>query len=244
MFRLVSTGSAAAAMLLAAATLWLIPASHSRGSFAELVKQVKEARNVRFTSTQKLLATSPEITMRQTIEGPRMRMDFGEVASMIADLTIRKGVQIEYPTKSYRPMPVDEKAAEALPNLVQDLTGLAAEDAERGEPEAVGGVKADVYHMKKYRFFGIDNSKGDRKDAKLTVWADPSTKLPVKIVLQVYQELAKEWSVITMTDFTWNIDLPADFFSVEPLAGYKELPAYVAGQPVEPQAKPKDDPAK
>jgi hypothetical protein len=238
MFRLVSTGSAAAALLISSAALWLMPATRSRGSFADVVKQVKEARNVRFTSTQKLLSTSPEITMRHTIEGPRMRMDIGEAVSLIADLTVRKGIDIQYPTKTYRPLPVDERAAKALPNLVAELTDLSAENAERGEPEEVGGVKADVYRMKKYRFFGIDNTKGDLNDAKLTVWADPNTKLPVKILLEVYQEQPKEWSEITMTDFTWNVDVPPDFFKVEPPAGYTELPPLVAGQPVEPQETP------
>jgi outer membrane lipoprotein-sorting protein len=224
MFRLVSMSGAAAAALLAAATLWLFPVNHTRGSFAEVVKHVKQARNVRFMSTQKLLSGSPVITMRHTIDGPRMRMDIGDIVSIIADLGARQGIELQYFSKAYRPVEVSEKAAQAFLDPVGEFTKLGADDGEYLGTEPINGRPANAYRLSRYHFMGIDATRGARDDAVLTLWADVETWLPVKVELKIYQELAKEWSTITMTDFLWNLDLPADFFSVEPPAGYTKVP--------------------
>jgi outer membrane lipoprotein-sorting protein len=220
MFRLLN---AAAALVLVTATVWLVPLGVSRASFRDVQNECRKAKNVQYTMVQKLSRTSPEITSRLTVDDHHIRVDYGDAVSIILDLDARKGVQIVRSTKSYRPEVGNEKASAALSNLVEQLIALPAADAEQAGTEMVDGKKTNVFRLKKFRFI-MDNTRSTKDDGLLTVWADPTTKLPVKVEVRMFQEAVKEWSVFTMKDFSWSVEIPAGFFDLNPPEGYTELP--------------------
>ncbi len=222
MFRILN-GVAAAAVV--SVSLWFVPVRSTHASFQDVQAEAAKAKNVQFKMVQKLLKSSPEITTTSTAEGHRLRTDFGDAMSMIADLEARKGVEILHQAKEFRPLPVNEQVVKAMPNFVESLRGLPATAASKAKIEIVDGKAFDVFQLKKFNFFGADNTQSKEDDGLLTVWVDSKTKLPARVDMKIYQEKAKEWSTIEFKEFKWNIDLPADFFKTEVPKEFKERPA-------------------
>ena len=120
---------------------------------------------------------------------------------------------------------INEQAYKRMPSFVDELRGLSAKEASKVSTEVVDGKPLDVFRLKKFKFFGMDNTKSNDDDGLLSVWVDPATKLPVKVEVRFAGVPNQPWSEITMKDFSWKVDLPAGFFDTTPPAGYKELPS-------------------
>ncbi len=230
---------ALAALLFVTVTAWFLPVGTSQASFTDVQAECGKAKNVQCTMVQKLLKSSPEITFRLTIEDHGFRMDFGDAGSNIYDLDTRKGVQLLHLKKQYRHEGPSEQGARPLPNFLEDLLALPAANAEKAPSETLDGKNVDVFRLKTFSFWGFDNTKHKDDQGELTVWVNPTTKLPVKVEMRMYQDMPKEWSVITMKDLKWNVELPAGFFDMKIPAGYTELPPIDprTGQEVKPAGK-------
>jgi outer membrane lipoprotein-sorting protein len=225
--------NAAAAAAVVAMTLSLVYTRSTHASFEEIQAAAAKANNLKFTMNQKLGPKSPEISLTIVAEGRKFRTDIGKFVSIIADLDARKGIQLERVSKIWRREVVSEPAATRGPSFVEDLKKLPPKEAAREGMETVDGKKLDVFQLKKFKFLGVDNTRSKEDDGSLRVWVDPATKLPVKLEMKVYQEPAKAWATFVMTDFSWNLDLPADTFMTTPPEGYTEKPAFGPdGRPV------------
>jgi outer membrane lipoprotein-sorting protein len=235
MFRLMNAAAAAAVL---GATVWLAP-FRTEASFNDVQASCAKAKNVQFTMVQKLTSKSPTLTMRMTTEGRRFRNDFGDAASTIADIDAGKAVNFVYAIKSYRNEPINPATRKRFPNFTEDLISLPAQQAERMPKEKLDGKNVNVFRLKKFRFFGVDTTKENTDGDNITLWVDPSSNLPVKVEVRIYSAPAKEWSLITMNDIHWNVEIPTNFFSTDVPADFKELPPIdpKTGLPVTPVEK-------
>jgi hypothetical protein len=230
MFRTLRIGGAAAAAVLVAVGLgaWLVPAGRSDAGFAEVQRRVGKVRNVQFMQHQKLTPGSQVIPVRTTIEGPHFRLDVPDGPVVIADTALRKAIQLEPGRKTAGWLPVnDDLLDRVLGSVLDEILALRPADAQPAGREDVDGRPADVYHLKRFRFFGFDSEKAGPDDLKLTLWADAETHLPVKIEMSFNSGPPgrPNPSVIVMDGFRWDLELDPALFRVEVPAGYTEIEA-------------------
>ena len=92
-----------------------------RVAFADVVENVKKAKAVNFTCKQKVTPNSPMLEQKWFIQGDFMRLEMPGIQegfraeepvilAVIADFKEKKGLQIDYPTKTAKRLKFDEFA--------------------------------------------------------------------------------------------------------------------------------------
>ena len=228
MFRIARYGSlaTAAAVLLFLGTAFFLT---QRVAFADVVENVKKAKAVNFTCKQKVTPNSPMLEQKWFVQGDFMRLEMPGIQeafraeepvilAVIADFKEKKGLQIDYPTKTAKWLKFDEKMTKQFVNPIDQLRKLKDQDAERAPDEELDGRKVQVYLLKKLDFFG---GKGPIEEGEsFKVWVDPKSGLPVRIVIEGWNSDKKGKQILTFSDFTWNQPVAAEMFKLEVPKGF------------------------
>ena len=184
-------------------------------AFADVLNQVLKARTVTFKMTGQEEEEPPGST--QTI----MIMEPGHirVESPNGDLSItdaRRGEMLGISHK--RKIAVlttwlNQPAALQSQNLIEQWKNLHQNSGKFIGQEKIDGQAADMFIIQE-------------KFRETTVWADPTTNLPMQIreitiPRPDYLLASQQKQIVTISDFVWNPDLDESLFSMEIPEGYE-----------------------
>ena len=166
------------------------------------------------------LGEQKPMTQKHWIRGDRQRTEFADAATVVVtDLKLRQGLLTIPALKQFQRLPrPGAQLGDGKTPLAQFLAIRDAK-AERLGREAVGGVNADKLKVVR----PARPAAGDPA-SEWTVWLDPATALPVKIV-STGTIFAGEKEVpveSVFTDFAWNEKFADGLFRLDPPAGYVE----------------------
>jgi outer membrane lipoprotein-sorting protein len=230
MFRIARYSKLAAAVLLlsvGAGVFWLTNQSAS-SVFGQTIEHVKKATSVSFSSKQKF-GSQPVIEMNYSIAGDFMRMEMpGKqesfdakiplVVVVLANTQKKEVVEVNYSNKTARKFKLESEVASQFVNPIEGFSKLTEKDAERIGEEEVQGKKTVVYRLQQISFaFGSGKIK-EGESAK--VWADATTGLPVRIVLETFAADRKSQQSIELDNFIWNQPIAPKAFEVEIPEGF------------------------
>jgi outer membrane lipoprotein-sorting protein len=220
--------TAAAAVLLALSGLvaWLVPwTSEVRAGFAEVQAAVQSARSVTCRQTTRIKGETGE-TIRLSIVGNGMlRADQAEGGYTVTDSANHRALLVD-PKKHEVTLMQGANVPDV--NLYELIRNLPADTSAVRLPEKkIDGKKALGFVVKVQGY-------------PLTVWADPKTKLPVRMEAQEKDDTGNTVEVV-VDEFVFDKELDPKLFSFEPPAGYKLKAVGVAEFPAAPaDAKLKD----
>lgn len=216
-----------AAAVLVACLIWLLQ-NGTTPAFAvdEVVDNMVKARSARYDMTAKALG-QPAQKMKAFYLAPghfRQELENGYVN--IADWQVGKVVGLD--SNSMRAtvfklvnVPKDAKSKMQMNQfeMVRESLRKAIDDPD-SKVESLGEKEFDGRKLVGFHF-----KTGPQK---VTVWADPQTKFPVRIETTMTGPPQVE---IVMTNYEFNIDLDKSLFSVEIPEGYKATTTDVDASP-------------
>jgi hypothetical protein len=154
------------------------------------------------------------------------------IAASINDLDQLKFLTIDYSTQTYWWLD-DLKPQKPIPSRLTNFARSMDKVVKHLGQQTIGGARMEVYEVK------VEELLGRLTEAKVTVWVDPATELPVQIRSdETFNDQAGARSETTeYRDIKWNPDLEDRFFSLVPPAGFKQVPQRNT-VPIEPNAPP------
>ena len=197
--------------------------------FAAMIEQIKEIRTATFT-THVRMKGSPGATVRSSLLEPgwsrtEVMVDGKVVAVHIMNL--REGVMLAL-------MP-EQKVATQLylsnipksqrqESIVESFKKLPEDAAEFVGEEVIEGTTTLKYEV-------------DQQDLSYyTVWLDPETKMPVKILMTDHADPAKSNTHLAMGDFDWGAEVDELLFTLDIPEGYELIE-----QSLDPDRSPEED---
>ena len=198
-----------------------------------VIQRMKAAESARFTVVQTLGDQKP-MTQKFWVRGDQVRGEFADAATVIVtDVKQRKGLLTIPALKQYQRLPRPGAQIEVGDGRTPLDQFLAIRDAkaERLGQEQVGGVLADKLKVERPAANGYHASTW-------TVWLDPATTLPVKIV-SAGTAVTGDKTVpaeSVFTDFAWNEKFADSLFTLDPPDGYAD--GAMAARPVREKSHP------
>jgi hypothetical protein len=153
------------------------------------------------------------------------------IGAVINDLDRGKALAIDYSTRTWSWM--DFKSVNPIPSRLVNFAKVKDRVVKHLGQELLGKKQTEVYEVK------VDELLGRLTEAKVTVWIDPHTELPVQIRSDETFN-GPDGARVETTDYRdieWNPELEDRFFSLVPPAGFKQGPGH-AVVPIEPNAPP------
>jgi hypothetical protein len=157
------------------------------------------------------------------------------LGAAINDLDKLKFLSIDYSTRTYSWME-DFKPEKPIPSRLANFASSMDKVVKHLGRETIGDTQTEVYEAK------VDELLGRLTEAKVTVWVDPRSELPVQIRSEETFKGPDGARVETTEyrDIVWNPELEERFFSLVPPAGFKQTPPrYVV--PFDPNEPPPPD---
>ena len=239
--RISSFATAAAVLVAVGAGLLVSPTEAQAANFKTAMENAAKAKTMTLTNVQ--VINGREMTFRWAVSGPRIRMDMptdslpagarppgdlpAVVFSIITDGDEGRSIQLNHPEKTAVVQPVRAGGgAPGFPDLVEGFRRLRDEkDITLAGREPVSGKPADKFTMTSAGFIGGTGQ------ADVTVWIDPKTNLPVKVVVKAAN------LELRFDDFRFDDKLADGLFSVEVPKGYTVKPAPKPPEPSKPADK-------
>lgn len=156
------------------------------------------------------------------------------IAATINDLDQGRFLFIDYSARTFS-WSDDFKPLAPIPSRLVNFAKAMDQVVKHLGTEMLGDTKTEVYEAK------VDELLGRLTAAKVTVWVDPRTELPVQIRSDETFEGPHGAYVETTVyrDIQWNPELDDRYFSLIPPAGFKQAPPrHVV--PIDPNAPPPD----
>jgi hypothetical protein len=207
MFRIARYSTAMAATILIAVFGWLLFVDRPRPAFAGVIESVRKAESVTLTNRQKI-GNAPTMELKWYLQGQNMRIELPGVFAYIFDMSQPTYLELNLIEKVAKARPSNKEAREAFANPVKQIQQARPEDAKRGDDEKLDGRMVHVYRIDKVRFLG---AKGD---GEMTVWVDPKTNLPVKIVINDPGDEKHGGTYLEFVGFEWNKKLDEKLFII------------------------------
>ncbi|MCA9175635.1 MAG: hypothetical protein KDB14_14220 [Planctomycetales bacterium] len=200
--------SLAATLLLA---VYLLSDSSSV-AFSQVVERVARIRNVQFVVTLQPHLPTP---IKGMIRGDVLRLEQGPPPHPLVTLqkTSTHETLILDPARKLAQRPrVRERLGNVAVNPLAELAGARDKSVRSLGQDRVDGQVVDVYRVKGLSIFGVS------PDAELTLWADATTQLPVRIR---FEDLDPKHKLsLTFSDFQWNAELADEWFAMEIPEGF------------------------
>ncbi len=202
---------AVAGMLAAGVAVYfagLLPL-HSRLAFAEVATKLRDARTLTYKSTFKYPKRDEPETMKIFFKEPGLMRnerggqigitDLKQPKTLLLDTAAKTAVLIEYKRGKNAKKDVHESE-------IEGLRKLADKKGESAGKMRIGDVEAEGFRVEEEGF-------------TLTVWADPKTKMPVRIEMPI--RIEDRDALVTLSDFQLDPKLDDSLFSLEPPEGYR-----------------------
>jgi hypothetical protein len=154
------------------------------------------------------------------------------IAAVINDLDKGRSLFIDYSARTFS-WSGDFKRLAPIPSRVGNFAGSMDKVVKHLGRESLGDIRTEVYEVQ------VNELLGRLTEAKVTVWVDPRSELPVQIrsVETFNGPDGPRVETTEYRDIEWNPELMDQFFSLVPPAGFKETPPrYVV--PNDPNAPP------
>jgi hypothetical protein len=207
MFRIARYSTAIAAAIVIAVFGWQLFVDRSGLAFAGVIESVKKAESVTLTNKQKI-GNAPTMELRWYLQGQRMRLELPGVFAYIFDLSQPTYLELNLIEKVAKARLANKEAREAFANPVEQIQRAKPEDAKRADDEQLDGRVVHVYRLNKVDFLG---AKGD---GEMTVWVEPKTNLPVKILINDPGDEKGGGVYMEFIDFEWNKKLDEQLFRI------------------------------
>jgi outer membrane lipoprotein-sorting protein len=231
MFRIARYSGLAAAsvfLVVAAGFFWLWN-SHPGLAFGDVVENVKKAKSVTFTCTQKLTPHSPVLKQRWYLQDNKMRLELPGVQesfranepvlmAIIADFDKKKVLRLDFVRKLAQRWDITKDITKHWVNPIDQLRRLKDQDAERLADEKLDGRPVQVYRLKKLHIWNADQDVKEGELAK--VWVDPKSGLPVRFLIESWNADHKGKTRLVFADFVWNKPLAPEMFKLEVPKGF------------------------
>lgn len=202
-----------AATALMAATAGLLyfanaPEANATTAFAEMAQKLRDAHTLTYRMTMDIPGGIKAPAALFFFKEPglaRTEMEGG----IISIVDMGRGQQLMLDPKAKTALRIESEAgkAPATPaiGLIENLKALTEGDARPAGEEQVGDVRARGYRIEKF-------------GQEMTIWADPATRLPVRIESAGKVD-GKEFRAI-ITDFRIDPEIDDALFRMDPPEGY------------------------
>ncbi len=247
------TKIAAAAVITIAVIIVVSQIGGTKGAFAKVIENVKNAESVSFMHKQKL-GSQPAMVFKMYIQGKKLRGDLvaveGQVQdveklqremqqrnlpallSYITDFTQKDGLQLDHFRKTFTRIKVDDRVASEVTktNLIEQFRNVKPENAERIGEESHDGRNIDVYVVKDVELMGVKAKLSGKEGDRMRVWVDRGSRLPVRVLLEAsFEAEGKSQDWLDFYDFTWNEPLDENLFKLAAPEGYTVAEPVVPG---------------
>ena len=183
-------------------------------AFAAMLEQVKEVRTATFTA-QVRLEDGPKVSTRISLLEPawmRQEVMKEEKVMGIQIMNHREGVMLSLMPEQKRAFRIDVSnmpESQRQGSIIESFKKLPEDVAEFIGEETLNGDATLKY---KYRLQGSSYQ---------TVWLNPESKMPVKILMTDHADPAKSKMHLTITDFDWGAEVDESLFTLEIPDGYE-----------------------
>jgi hypothetical protein len=153
------------------------------------------------------------------------------IAAAINDLDSGKSLIIDFSTQTWW---LDNfQPAASIPNRLANFARVQDNVVKHVGQEVLGDTPTEVYEVQ------VDELLGRLNEAKVMVWVDPRTELPVQIRSdETYRDSRGVWVETTLyRNIEWNPPLEERFFSLTPPTGFQQT-APRSAQPYDPNSPP------
>jgi outer membrane lipoprotein-sorting protein len=231
MFRIARYGglaAAAALLIVTAGSFWLWD-RHAGLAFGDVVKNVRKAKSVSFTCTQKLTPQSPVLSQQWYLQDNKMRLELAGVQgdvrakeqillAVIADFDRKETLRLDFVRKLAQRWDIQKDVVRNYVNPIDQLRRLKDQDAQRLADEKLDGRVVQVYRLKKLHIWNANQEVKEGELAK--VWVDPQSGLPVRFVIEGWNADHKCKMRLVFADFVWNKSLAPQMFKLEVPKGF------------------------
>ena len=205
--------SAAAVLLVVLSAFFFLLPSASLGPgavFAAMLEEVKEIRSATYETRFKMQGQPEFVTQTSLLEPGWLRQ-----VSNIADKEFQQVVDAKQ-GKSISLFPGEKEA------IVMELTG------QRKQEQQSIIQQFRLMSEESATFLGEEDIEGvstlkylcDQAGLQLTVWTDPNSRMPIKVVMMDTADASKAKLHVTFTNFVWNAELDESLFTLEIPDGY------------------------
>jgi hypothetical protein len=161
-------------------------------------------------------------------------VDVPVIGAVINDLDNGEALSIDYATRTWSWID-NFKPQKPIPSRLANFAKVKDRVVKHLGQELLGEKQTEVYEVK------VDELLGHLTEAKVTVWVDPRTELPVQIRSDETFDgpNGKRVETTEYRDIEWNPELEERFFSLVPPPGFTQAPPrYVV--PFDPDSPPPD----
>jgi hypothetical protein len=179
-------------------------------AWAEVLKNIQNAKTVRWKTTITAEGHEPQIMRAMVIEPDYVRFEVSDGPVFIIDRHKGKGLILDYPTKGQATLgPTDNDRIPDFYNALRNFRDLPGFSVEEIGTRRLEGKRAIGFKVKK------ENEEQER-----TIWVDPETQLPVRIEEAAQDGQGNVVHLVT-TDIMFDVDIDIRLFSLEPPEGYE-----------------------
>lgn len=182
--------TAAAVLLTVVGGMLLNPGRSVAAEFKRGMEKAEQAKSMTCKNTQRI-GSQAEIVFNFSFQDSKLRMDMltpaeakpktelPHLISYLVDVGEKKGMEIRHVDKTVIHRPIVEQKTNPFPNLMEGFRLLKGETkvAIAGE-EKIGDKETTKFTLDNAKFLGATGP------AKVTIWLDKKTELPVKIVVE------------------------------------------------------------
>lgn len=202
---------AAVLVLFVGALVWTDSPWGSQAAFADVLEKVQQVKSVRFKVEATYMppgATKPSTGhLTMLISGDRMRQEMPNGFTSVTDFKTGRVVALMAPQKKAIVMRMENMPKQAKDmNLLQSFRAMTPDAGKSIGRKEINGRMLDGYLIE--------------KDGRTTtVWADPKTRLPMRMEAKVDMPMAPKSDVV-MTDFQWDVPTDPAALSTDVPPGY------------------------
>jgi outer membrane lipoprotein-sorting protein len=219
-----------AASVLVSCVIWLVWLTQTGGTpvvaAEEVVDNLVNARSARYDMTANVIGQPPQKWKAFYLAPNHFRQELESGYVNIADWTA--GIMVGLDTENKRAtvfklkhLPADPKQGMQVNQFqaIREMLRNAVADPD-AKVELLGEMQLDGRTVVGFRF--------KQQLMPMTLWADPLTKLPVRIEVTMAGPPQTE---VVMTNYEFNVDLDKSLFSVAVPDGYKVMKLDVDASP-------------
>jgi outer membrane lipoprotein-sorting protein len=211
---------AAAAVMLAVGTVYFASERIHVGAplaFADVAQKLRDARTIAYQMTMRVPGQDKTETIRiYAKEGGVTRMESSSGQISVAQSTPQEFKVVTLDTAKKIAVVVQgkratgsEASAEDPMSLVDELRKMIEKQGQPAGQRQIGSVEAEGFRVK----------EGSNE---WLIWADPTTKLPVRVELKLPHDMQA-----TLSEFRFNPELDDALFRLEIPDGYKVQPTEI-----------------
>ncbi|MCY2927282.1 MAG: DUF2092 domain-containing protein [Planctomycetota bacterium] len=209
---LVKWAAVTAAVLVVAVAAWRIAGGRFWAApphpFANVLQRIQEAASVSYDvrtegqglSQSEHVALAEPGSLRHEDEGGR---------TWIMDFTHGRGLRLSATDRAAYPVTDDDMPPRSELDSLAPLRQLGRQDGRFVGATTLEGQPANLF-------------QADGPRQKITLWADPATDLPRRVeivVVGLARDNKPAWTT-TLSNFSWNVPMPAGLFRLDPPPGY------------------------